>query len=302
MGAKEPITAPPANPDRLGPRWRAGPHTFEGGPRTLVMGVLNVTPDSFSDGGRFVGPQAAVAHGIEMVVAGADIVDVGGESTRPGAETVPTDEEAARVLPVIERLAALGRVAVSIDTRKPEVAVAALAAGATIVNDVTGGADPGMFAAVAPAGAAMVLMHMRGDPSTMTSLTHYEDVVEEVRASLADRLHAAVAAGIELERLAIDPGLGFAKTGEQSLVLMRDIARFHTLGRPVLAGPSRKSFIGTALGGLPVEERLEGTAAAVAWLVGQGVQVIRVHDVPAMVRVIRVAEAIREGRFLEGGA
>jgi dihydropteroate synthase len=272
--------------------WRCGDRELVGGERTHVMGVLNVTPDSFSDGGRFVDPEAAAERGLAMADEGADIVDVGGESTRPGADDVPAQEERDRVVPVVKRLAAELLIPISIDTRRPEVAAAALDAGACIVNDVTGGRDPAMFAAVAAAEAGMVLMHMRGDPPTMRELTDYEDVVGEVRAYLRERMDAAVAAGVDPGRLCVDPGIGFAKTPEQSLLLLREIESLFAFRRPVLVGPSRKSFIGHVLD-LDVDERLEGTAAAVAWCASKGVHVVRVHDVREMVRVVRVVDAIR---------
>ena len=256
------------------------------------MGILNVTPDSFSDGGRFFDHERAVAAGIEMVSHGADIIDVGGESTRPGAQPVSVADESARILPVVKRLAAEVDVPISIDTRKPEVAAAALDAGATIVNDVTAGAASGMFALVRSAGAGMVLMHMRGEPATMTSLTDYGDVVGDVRVYLSDRLRAAADAGIDVERLAVDPGLGFAKTTDQSLLLMKRTDSFLSLGRPVLVGPSRKSFVGDVLGS-GVDERFEGTAGAVAWTVAKGAHIVRVHDVRGMLRVVRMVDAIR---------
>jgi dihydropteroate synthase len=285
--------------------WRAGTHTFDCRRRTFVMGVLNVTPDSFSDGGRFVQPGDAVAEGVQMAADGADMLDVGGESTRPGSEAVPPEEELRRVLPVIEGLRREApEIALSVDTRKAEVAAAALAAGASIVNDVTAGSDLAMFGVVRDASAGMILMHMRGDPATMQQLTHYDDVVAEVKAYLRDRVDAAVAAGIEWERLSVDPGLGFAKTAEQSLLLMKEVATLLDLRRPVLVGPSRKSFIGAVLGA-EVEDRLEGTAGAVAWMVGLGAHIVRVHDVKAMVRVVRVVVAIRwagEPQLEGGGA
>ncbi len=258
------------------------------------MGIINVTPDSFSDGGRLVDPEIAVTAGIEMALNGADIVDVGGESTRPGSDPVPVGRELDRVVPVIKRLAAEVTIPISVDTRRAEVARAALEVGATIVNDVTAGSDPAMFRLVREAEAGFVLMHMRGEPKTMQQQTQYDDVVAEVRAYLAERVEAAVRSGIEWERLAVDPGLGFAKTEQQSYVLMRDIATFLELGRPVLVGPSRKSFIGNVLG-TDVRHRLEGTAGAVAWMAGQGAHIVRVHDVQEMVRVVRVVDAIRSG-------
>ena len=276
-------------------RWRLGERTLEYGPPTLVMGVLNVTPDSFSDGGLFLDHEAAVEHGLRMAVDGADLLDVGGESTRPGSQAVPIDEEIARVLPVVKRLAAEVDVPVSIDTRKPEVAGAALDAGAVVVNDVSGARDPLMFEVVRRWGAGLVMMHMLGEPKTMQEDPRYVDVVREVRAYLADRVGSAVAAGIERERLAVDPGLGFGKTYQHNLTLMRDIGAFLDLGVPVVVGPSRKSFIGAALGDLPMDQRLEGTAGAVAWLAGHGAHVVRVHDVTEMVRVVRMVDAIRGG-------
>jgi dihydropteroate synthase len=256
------------------------------------MGIINVTPDSFSDGGRFFDPEVAVAAGIEMAARGADILDVGGESTRPGSDPVPVDRELDRVVPVIKRLATEVSIPVSIDTRRAEVARAALELGASIVNDVTSGSDPSMFEVTREAGAGMVLMHMRGEPKTMQQQTDYNDVVAEVKAYLGERVEAAMRAGIDRERLAVDPGLGFAKTEPQNYVLMRDIACFLDLGRPVLVGPSRKSFIGKVLG-TEVDQRMEGTAGAVAWMAGQGAHIVRVHDVREMVRVVRVVDAIR---------
>jgi dihydropteroate synthase len=258
------------------------------------MGVVNVTPDSFSDGGRFLDPGAAVEHGRRLAAEGADLIDVGGESTRPGAGPVPVDEELARVLPVVEALATTVDVPVSIDTRRGAVARAAIAEGAWVVNDVTGGRDPELLLAVAESGAGLVLMHMLGDPATMQADPRYDDVVAEIRAYLGQRLAMAVEAGVAEERVAVDPGLGFGKTQQHNLVLMRDIDAFAELGRPVVVGPSRKSFIGAVLDSAPVDERLEGTAGAVAWLAGRGAHVVRVHDVREMVRVVRVVDAIAQ--------
>ena len=277
-----------------GPRlvWRAGAKVLECDRRTLVMGILNVTPDSFSDGGRFFDHEIAVSAGVDMVNAGADIVDVGGESTRPGSSAVPDAEQLDRVLPVIKRLSAEVDVPVSLHARSAPVAAGPEEAGATIVNGLTAGSDPEMFHTVRETRAGMVLMHMRGEPNTMQQLTDYGDVVTEVKEYLRGRVAAAVAAGIDAERLTVDPGLGFAKTTPQSLLLMREIASFADLGRPVLVGPSRKSFIGDALQ-TDVTERVEGTAGAVAWMVAHGAHIVRVHDVKAMVRVVRVVDAIR---------
>ena len=273
--------------------WRVGGRVLECGPRTLVMGVLNVTPDSFSDGGLFLDHDTAFKHALRMAEEGADIIDIGGESTRPGSDEVPVDQEIDRTAPVVKRLAAELDIPISIDTRKAEVARAALAAGAVIVNDVAGGRDPGMFGVVRDFGAGLVLMHMLGEPKTMQEDPRYEDVVREVREYLGARLDAAVAAGIERDRLCIDPGLGFGKTYEHNLELMRDIDSLLDLGAPLLVGPSRKSFVGKALGDAPMEERLEGTLAAVAWMAGRGAHVVRVHDVKETVRVLRVVDAIR---------
>ena len=255
------------------------------------MGVINVTPDSFSDAGRFFDRRAAVEQGLRMAAEGADIIDIGGESTRPGAEPVPEEEELDRVLPVIEGLHAEADVAISVDTRKADVAAAALEAGAVIVNDVSAGSDLRMFEVVRNAAAGMVLMHMRGDPKTMQQLTSYDDVVEEVKGFLAERVRAATDARIEPERLAVDPGLGFAKTPEQSLQLLAGLDELTGTGWPVVVGTSRKSFIGATLG-VPEDQRLEGTAATVAWAVAKGARVVRVHDVEAMSRVVRMTEAI----------
>jgi dihydropteroate synthase len=271
--------------------WKLPDRTFDCSERTLVMGVLNVTPDSFSDGGRFFDPEDAVKQALRMVEDGADIVDVGGESTRPGSDPVPVEEERRRVVPIMERLAREVDVPVSIDTRKAEVAAAAVEAGATIVNDVTAGGDPGMFDVVRENGAAMVLMHMKGEPKTMQEDPHYDDVVREVRDYLAERVEAAVAAGVEREAICIDPGLGFAKTTPHSLALMQHTDALLDLGRPVLVGPSRKSFIGDVLG-TEVGERAEGTVGASCYMVAKGAHIVRVHDVRETVRAVRVVDAI----------
>lgn len=256
------------------------------------MGILNVTPDSFSDGGQLPTPDAAVERGVRMVEDGADILDVGGESTRPGSDPVAAGEEIARTLPAVEGLAKeVPGVPLSIDTRKSEVARAALEAGATIVNDVSAGADPAMFQAVASSGAGMVLMHMQGNPKTMQEEPRYDDVVAEVGAYLETRAAAAVAAGIPREAICIDPGIGFGKTLEHNLALMKHVDTLVKLGFPVLVGPSRKRFIGTLLEA-EAEDRLEGTAGAVAWLAAAGVHVVRVHDVAEIGRVLRVVDAI----------
>ena len=275
-----------------GPVWRVGERVFDCSERTFVMGILNVTPDSFSDGGRFLDRATAVAHATRMVDDGADILDVGGESTRPGSTPVSADEELERVHPLIERLAELHpAVPISIDTRKADVAAEALDAGATIVNDVSGGADPAMFDVVRDREAAVVLMHMRGDPTTMQEAPHYDDVVGEVHEYLRQRIETAELAGIDPERIAIDPGIGFGKDLDHNLELMHGVDALLDLGRPVLVGPSRKKFIGTILD-LPVEERVEGTVGAVVWMVARGAHLVRVHDVREVVRAVRVSDAI----------
>jgi dihydropteroate synthase len=281
--------------DRSTRSWKAGRFDLACGGRTLVMGVLNVTPDSFSDGGRYLDTGAAIRRGLAMVEEGAGVIDVGGESTRPGATAVGLDEEIRRAVPVIERLAsALGpAVPISVDTRKGKVATAALDAGASIVNDVSGGFDWELLDAVRATGAGMVLMHMRGTPATMAEFATYSDVVADVRSEIALRLSAAQEAGIQLERIVVDPGIGFAKTAGQNLVLLRRIDEFAALGRPLLVGTSRKTFIGKVVGGGP-DDRLEGTLATVAWLASRGVEIVRAHDVRAAVRVCRMVEAIRD--------
>lgn len=253
------------------------------------MGILNVTPDSFSDGGLYAGAEEAIEHGLWMLEQGAEIIDIGGESTRPNATPVPLDDELRRVLPVIEALRRYD-VTLSIDTFKPEVARAALAAGVHIVNDVTGARDPLMLEVVAEAKAALVLMHMRGSPATMQNLCHYENLIPDIISNLYERLVAARAAGID--SVLVDPGLGFAKTAPQNLALLRHLRAFHKLGAPLLVGPSRKSFIG-AVTGQPAGERVEGTIAAAVLCALQGVQVLRVHDVPEIRRALLVTEAIQ---------
>jgi len=251
------------------------------GERPAVMGIVNVTPDSFSDGGRFLEADAAVAHGLELVAAGADLLDVGGESTRPGAEPVGEDEELRRVLPVVRRLAAESGVPVSIDTSKAAVAAAALDAGASIVNDVAAAADPEMFGVVATAGAGLVVMHMQGEPRTMQTDPHYGDVVVEIGDFLLDRLAAARAAGIHAGALCADPGLGFGKTAAHNVELLARLGELVArLDVPVLVGPSRKSFIARMLGD-DLRARDDGTLATVVWAVDQGARIVRVHDAGA---------------------
>jgi dihydropteroate synthase len=274
-------------------QWRCGERSVVCGERTLLMGIVNVTPDSFSDGGRWLEPDAAISHALSLVEAGADILDVGGESTRPGSDPVPVDEELARVIPVVSGLSREIRdVPLSIDTTKAEVAREAVGAGASIVNDVSAGRDPRMLDAVKTSRAGMILMHMQGDPKTMQLEPRYADVVGEVHGSLAERVRIAVAAGIERDRLAVDPGIGFGKNLGHNLSLLRSISRFLELGVPVVVGVSRKRFIGELTGVDEPAERLEGTAGAVAWCAAAGVHVQRVHDVREMARVTKVVDAI----------
>jgi len=260
--------------------------------RTHVMGIVNVTPDSFSDGGRFLDTEDALKQGISMAEEGADIIDIGGESTRPRAEPVDAAQEISRVVPVISALRERLGTPISIDTMKSDVAAAALDAGADIVNDVSAGRfDPQMLGLVAGRRVPLVLMHMLGEPRTMQAAPSYEDVTEEVAAFLQERAQAARAAGIAADRIVVDPGFGFGKTREHNLELLRNLRRFTELGYPVLAGTSRKSFIGATLD-LPVGERLEGTAATVALAVAAGASIVRVHDVGPMRRVASMVEAV----------
>jgi len=262
------------------------------GPRTWLMGVVNVTPDSFSDGGRFFDRDKAIARGLELAAEGADILDVGGESTRPSSLPVPEAEELRRVVPVIEALRKRTSALLSIDTTKAAVARAALDAGADIVNDTSAFRfDPAMPGEVARAGAGAVLMHMQGTPRTMQESPHYDDLLGEIGAFLAERIRLAEAAGIPQERLIVDPGIGFGKTFEDNLELLRRQEAFHDLGRPLLMGFSRKSFLGRILD-RPAGERLEGTIAAAVLSVERGAHILRVHDVGPVARAVRTAEAI----------
>ena len=255
------------------------------------MGVVNVTPDSFSDAGLFLDPGAAIDHGLQLAEEGAGILDVGGESTRPGADPVAADEELRRVLPVVEALAAAGH-RVSIDTTKLEVARAALAAGATLVNDVSAFRfAPDMAGVVADAGADCCLMHMLGDPRTMQADPRYEDVVGEVKAFLEERLAFATAEGVPEERIWLDPGIGFGKTVEHNLELLRRLGEIVALGRPVVVGTSRKSFLGKLAGGRAEDQRLPGTIATNVLAFERGASVFRVHDVAPVADALKVAAA-----------
>ena len=259
-----------------------------------LMGIVNVTPDSFSDGGLFLDADAAIAHGRQLVAEGADVLDVGGESTRPGAAAVTADEELSRVAPVVEALAGDAGASVSIDTSKLAVAAAALEAGATMVNDVTAlRAEPELAALCADRGCELVLMHMLGDPRTMQEDPRYDDVVDDVRAFLSERIEFATAAGIEEERIWVDPGIGFGKTVEHNLELHRRLGELRELGRPIVFGSSRKSFLGK-LTGAEADGRLGGTIASNVIAFAHGAEMLRVHDVRPVREALTVAEAILE--------
>jgi dihydropteroate synthase len=275
-------------------RLRIGARLLEG-PGPFLMGVVNVTPDSFSDGGRFADPGAAAERALALQAEGADLVDLGGESTRPGAAPVPADEEIRRVVPVVARLRAQGfALPISVDTAKPAVARAALDAGADLVNDVQGLSAPGMAELVAGRDVPAILMHTRGTPADMATRAVYADVVAEVAAELQAALAHAERAGVRRERVVLDPGIGFAKTAGQSVALLAGLARLRAaLACPLLVGPSRKSFIGKVTGA-PVEDRLPGTLAAVTACVLAGVELLRVHDVAPARQAALVAAAIRD--------
>lgn len=261
--------------------------------QVLVMGVLNLTPDSFYDGGRYVTPQVAVERALAMVEEGADIIDIGGESSRPGAWPVPPAEELERVIPVIEGIRKRSDILLSIDTTKGAVAAEAIEAGVSIVNDISAlRFDPEMADVIADRGVFIVLMHMLGTPETMQNDPSYDDPVEEIKAFFAERIETAVSAGIPAEKIIIDPGIGFGKRLSDNLALLRKLASFNHLGAPILIGLSRKSFLGEILD-LPAEERLEGTIAANAIAVLNGADIIRVHDVKEGRRTAAVAQALR---------
>jgi len=274
-------------------RWRCRDRVFDLGERTLVMGILNVTPDSFSDGGRFFEPKAAIERGLALIGEGADLVDVGGESTRPGSAPVAAEEQWRRIGPVLQALA--GRTVLSVDTSSAWVAERALMAGAQVVNDVTALGDPAMAEVVTRAAAGLVLMHMQGTPLTMQRSPHYDDAVSEVREGLARRWQRAHGAGVQDEAVALDPGIGFGKALEHNLALLTGYAELAALGRPVVVGVSRKSFLGRLLD-REVDERLEGALAATAIAVFQGAAIVRTHDVTATARAVRVADALRAAR------
>jgi dihydropteroate synthase len=262
--------------------------------RTAVMGILNVTPDSFSDGGRYDTSEAAVSRADEMVSGGADIIDIGGESSRPGAGPVDAEEEKCRILPVIEQIAAAHEIPVSVDTRKPGVAEAAVRAGASLINDITGFTDPAMIETAAASGTGIVIMHMQGDPGTMQENPRYDDVVDDIAAFLETRAAACIRAGVQPESIIVDPGIGFGKTVEHNLEILRRAGEFSRLGFPVLIGASRKSFIGKTLG-LPVDRRLPADLAVSAVCAMRGIDILRVHDVAETAAALNMVSLLRAG-------
>lgn len=275
-------------PNELHP-WLSNPHR-----RPLLMGILNVTPDSFSDGGQFSNADAAIAYAQEMASQGADWIDVGAESTRPGSQRTPADEQWRRLEPVLKRLRAAIPLVLSIDTTLAPIARAALDAGFDVVNDISAGRDDAeMFPLVSQRRAALILMHMQGTPATMQLSPHYQDVTHEVRQFLAGRAAAAEEAGVPRDRILVDPGLGFGKTVEHNLRLLSDLPELARDGRPLVVGASRKGFIGAITGEAPESGRAFGTAATVAWSVANGAAVVRVHDVGPMSQVVRMVQAIR---------
>jgi len=266
--------------------------TYDLGRRTWLMGVINVTADSFSDGGLYLDSEKAVRHGLDMAAEGADILDVGGESTRPGSESIPAEEERKRVIPVVAGLRKQTKALISVDTTKFEVAAAALEAGADIINDISSfSLDPRILLLAAQKDAGFILMHMKGTPKTMQIHPYYDNVLEEIRRFLAEKIEIARAYGLKKENIIIDPGIGFGKRLEDNLVLLNGLEAFSGLGRPILVGVSRKAFIGKILNA-PPQDRLEGTIAASVISIVRGAHILRVHDVKAVKRAVLIAEAI----------
>jgi dihydropteroate synthase len=280
--------------------WKIRDRTFAWGTRTYLMGILNVTPDSFSDGGEFASIETALLQAREMIANGVDIIDIGGESTRPHAEPVSVAQELQRVIPVIEQLRQESEIPISIDTTKAIVAQKAIATGADLVNDISGGTfDPQMFSTVAQLNVPIILMHIRGNPQTMQSLADYQDVVAEVAEFLTTQVEQAIACGVAKSQIAIDPGIGFAKTAAQSLTLLQRLNELKALSLPMLVGVSRKSFMTPILHQDDPKARIWGTAAACYGAIARGADVLRVHDVQEMYDVCRVADAIERIRSSE---
>jgi dihydropteroate synthase len=264
--------------------------------RPLVMGVLNVTPDSFSDGGRFAALESAVAQAEKLARDGAELIDIGGESTRPGSQRIEPDEQIRRIVPVLKAAAKRLPVVWSVDTRSAKVAEAAMDAGTEVINDISAGRDdPRILRVAAERGAPVILMHMQGEPATMQDDPRYGDVMAEVKAFLAERMAAAEAAGVRREKIMLDPGIGFGKKLEHNLTLLREMKSLTSLGRPLVIGTSRKGFIGRIAGESEPSKRVMGTAASVAWSIANGAAIVRVHDVEPMIKVVRVVRAIMKG-------
>ena len=268
-------------------------HIFAWGKRTYIMGVLNVTPDSFSDGGEFDNVENALLQAMKMIEAGADIIDIGGQSSRPGAQEISLEAELSRVIPVITAIRQKSSIPISLDTTRAIVAAQGIAAGADLINDISGGTfDRLLLPTVAKLAVPIILMHLRGNPQTMQSITHYDDLVKEIKEFLQDRVKEALQWGIARENIIIDPGIGFAKTGRQNLELLRELGQFQDLGLPILIGLSRKRFIGEITGKDDPKERVFGTAAACAIAIAKRADILRVHDVAAIVDVSKVVDAI----------
>jgi dihydropteroate synthase len=273
-------------------RFRTRGKTFELGQRTWLVGVVNVTPDSFFDGGLYFEPARAIDRALALAAEGADIIDIGGESSRPGSNPIPAKEEKKRILPVVEVLKQKNSVLISVDTTKAEVAEAALAAGADIINDISAGRfDPRMLPIAARSGAAVILMHMKGTPRTMQIAPHYDDVLGEVKSFLSERLEAAESCGLPRESVLLDPGIGFGKQLDHNLILLNNLGALAELGRPLVVGISRKSFLGKILK-VEAQDRLEGTIAAAVVSILRGASLLRVHDIQAVKQAVAVAEAI----------
>ena len=278
--------------------WQIRDHRFDWGSRTYLMGVLNVTPDSFSDGGEFDSVEAAIAQAKHLVESNMDILDIGGQSARPGAKPTTLAEECDRVLPIIQAVRTsshdwLRNIPISIDTTRAEVARQALTAGADIINDISGGTyEPDIFKVAAEFDAPLILMHLRGTPETMQQMTDYKDLMDEIVTFLATQLDLAVEAGVSPQKLAVDPGIGFAKTGEQNLTILRELEKMQALGCPILVGTSRKSFIGKLLNQPEAKARVWGTAATCDCAIAHGADILRVHDAPQMRDVCRMADAL----------